>query len=370
MKVLAFTLILAAAFAIVEIPIRPVHETPEEKYAHFKRLQILKQLSAGTTDVELTNYQTAQYYGPVQIGTPPQNFLVVFDTGSSNLWVPSRSCTSIACMRHNRYNHTASSTYTANGKAISIEYGSGGVSGYLSQDVVTWGGIKVPNITFGEMTSLVGTSFVVSKFDGILGMAWQAISADNVPPVYQSMFKLGVLPSDSFAFYLTATDNAAGSALTLGGFNPSYTKGDWHYFTLIQDTYWRISIDSISVNGVKIAATGIQGIVDSGTTALVGDKKIVDLINAKIPTVSQTCANLSKLPVVTVTIGGVNYPLTGTNYVIQVTSDGQTECDNGWMGMDFPEQLKNVVILGDLFIRTYYAHFDYAGNRVGFSTAV
>ena len=113
----------------------------------------------------------SQYYGPVSIGTPQQEFKVVFDTGSSNLWVPSSECKTIACLLHTRYDHSKSSTYVKNGTALNVKYGSGSISGFISQDTVTLGGIPVTKALFGEVTKEDGISFIASSFSGILGLA-------------------------------------------------------------------------------------------------------------------------------------------------------------------------------------------------------
>ena len=90
-------------------------------------------LRSQDADVVINDYNNAQYYGTVSLGTPGQPFSVIFDTGSADLWVASSACGWLSCGLHKRYTSKASSTFVANGSAFSIRYGSGPVSGYWSQ---------------------------------------------------------------------------------------------------------------------------------------------------------------------------------------------------------------------------------------------
>ena len=82
---------------------------------------------------------------------------------SSNLWVPSSKCTSIACFLHTKYESGQSSTYKANGTEFSIQYGSGSMEGFVSNDVLTIGDLTIPNQDFAEATKEPGLAFAFGK---------------------------------------------------------------------------------------------------------------------------------------------------------------------------------------------------------------
>ena len=93
--------------------------------------------------VPIKDYMDTQYFVQIDIGNPPQQFTVVPDTGSSNLWVYSSKCWAPACWTHHTYNAKRSDTYQKNGTKFELNYGSGSSKGFLSGDDVTFGKYQI-----------------------------------------------------------------------------------------------------------------------------------------------------------------------------------------------------------------------------------
>ena len=155
----------------------------------------------------------------ISIGTPPQDFKVVFDTGSSIFWVPSSECNLLTpCRAHHQYNHSKSNTYVPTGKTFS----SGSVSGLFSQDTVLIENLKVKNQVFGEATNITGLAFLTAKFDGILGLAYPAVG--DLPSIFHN---LGLVKKPVFGFYLNRNlpSPEPGGEFTLGASDRRHFHG-------------------------------------------------------------------------------------------------------------------------------------------------
>ena len=355
-----------------------------EKRVHIQLLEpgsepelMVNQLIGETTgkgQVALTDQQNTQYYGTFLLGSDHQQFTGILDTGSSNIWIPDKSCRSQACREKAKFDSSTSSTFQTNNEPLSIQYGTGSMQGSVGYDTVTFGGMSVSDQGFG-LAQKLSNDFLNSPFDGIFGLAYRSIASDQITPWLDNAVAQGLLPKAMFSFYLSNTPAGGTGRLILGDPDPNYYQGDitWHSLEPLEtggpaDFYYNIVFDGIDVDSTSIPLScQYQGtchaIVDSGTSLIVGPAEDIANIQNTL-NINPDCSNLDDQPDLVFNIGGVKYTVPPRFYVVkQVDWWGQEQCVAGLSqgGEDF-------WIFGDAFMRAFYVIFDKTDSKVGLAT--
>jgi hypothetical protein len=155
--------------------------------------------------------------------TPAQNFLLILDTGSADLWVADSDCTTNTCSELTRFNTADSSTYQASSTPFRISYGSGDAAGLITRDTITMGGFTIQNQGFAIVNQTTA-GLVSSPISGLMGLAWESIAQTGATPFWEALAQSGTWTTQEMSVYMKRYRNAVnpsdvetdGGSLTLG----------------------------------------------------------------------------------------------------------------------------------------------------------
>ncbi|XP_026678616.1 lysosomal aspartic protease-like [Diaphorina citri] len=187
----------------------------------------------------------------------------------------------------------------------------------------------------------------------------------------------GGVDKDKFvghSHFRNASDENGGEIM-FGGVDKDKFVGDITYSPVSRKGYWQFGVESIKIEK-NVYCSNCQAIADTGTSLIIGPSKVIAELNKLIGAVPLAngpakvdCDNLDKMPNVDIILGGKNFTLTPTDYVLKVSIASSSMCLSGFAGMDIPPPAGPIWILGDVFIGKFYTVFDMDNNQVGFAQA-
>ncbi|KAF7724695.1 hypothetical protein EC973_000803 [Apophysomyces ossiformis] len=240
---------------------------------------------------------------PISVGTPGQDFFVLFDTGSSDTWIPSTKCTAKdGCGGTIRpYEESKSSTYQPSNLIFNISYGSGSNLGNYFYDKISVANLTLPHQTLAAASAVVGSlANQTGKYplDGIFGAGFAAITAmvqqygdKTYLPVPMALYEQKLIGEPVFSVYIdSAKEDIWSGEIVFGGVDYSKVKGNMSYTDLItgcqiygcntgkgntsvKDTYleWTIQIQKLEVEKASHSAilsnfSSTPLLIDTGTS--------------------------------------------------------------------------------------------------------
>ncbi|XP_017023395.1 cathepsin D [Drosophila kikkawai] len=322
--------------------------------------------------VALKTRQNVEFYGYISMGTPEQHFSVIFDTGSSNTWLPSTNCpkSNAVCQRHRQYNSSSSSSHVPDGRNFTLLYGSGSVIGYLSKDTLHLAGVDIPGMVFGEAVFQHQMAFDAVSFDGLVGLSLGILAWKNSTPFLERLCAQRLVEECIFSVYLRRIPGETPSGeIIIGGFDKSLFEGQLHYVPIIMPNSWKLQINQAFV-GTKEIGGKVDAILDTGTSLMLMPQKTYFNFLKNLPAKLEdgnyvlSCEQES-LPEINLHIGGKVFPLTSDDYLVELVKGEEKICVLAVapVNMDF-------WVLGNVFLWRYYTVYDATGKRIGLAKAV
>ncbi|KAF8516363.1 aspartic peptidase domain-containing protein [Gautieria morchelliformis] len=366
----------------------PPQLTPGPKKVVLKSRKLppgsLRRRTLSPSNVHLKDYFNGtdlQWFGDITVGTPPQHFTVVFDTGSFTLEIPSTQCGAV-CDMQRKFDPSKSSTFVDKGTNGTLVFGTGvGVDPVqgdnwsltvdVAQDTVSVGGLTAKGVQVLLIVDQTPT-FSPDPFDGILGLGPQLVPGS----VFDSFVNQG-LPAQ-VGLFLTP-ERIGHAELTLGGADTTKFTGPLTFITQPSSTgNWILPSSGIAVNGkTSNTLTSNRTIIfDSGTSNLCFSKATTEAIYAMIsPDIKPVgdfgaygipCDKISDLP------AQIDFQFTsqsGSPFNLTVPS---SELNVGPFRSD-PTICQtlinalNIDIIGGSLLKHYYSLWDVSGSRIGFA---
>ncbi|GJE94438.1 aspartic protease [Phanerochaete sordida] len=347
----------------------PILGLPNEPYASFE-LMPLKDDVAGGMDVA--------YYGALKFGTPGQELTVSVDTGSADLWVP------VACpgCSHDQFDAGASSTYHNTGRRVSVTYGAGRVAGTVAADTVALGALSVDAQRFVAVRT-ESQDFMDYASSGLLGLAFRAISRMDAPTFFEGLLAGRKLAAGIFSTHLargSADGNADGSQICFGCYDLTKTTGPVEWHNLTSKTYWTVGMDGVAVGKNRTAPLNLTAAIDTGSSLILVSDDVAQQFYSMIPGSQDASASYgsgfwtypcSSSVTNSLVFSGRPYMIHKDDMNLGKLSDDSDDCVGGIIGVSSEYGLPaNLAIIGDVFLKSWYVTFDYAGSRLGLAPSV
>ncbi|KAF8946308.1 hypothetical protein BGZ47_000854 [Haplosporangium gracile] len=335
------------------------------------------------------NALDTQWVAAMEIGSPPQEFSVVFDTGSSDLWIPSTSCQTLTCMTLRRFNPSRSSTFHEDGRPWSINYADDSkVSGVLAKDNIKVAGIMINDQTFG-MASVNSGSTAATGVDGIMGLGFNSNNGmGNVNTPITNMILQNQIDQPIVSVWLNkASDQDAGLSnggqFIFGGVDPSLYIEPITYVPVTSTKEWQITIDQIFIGRkeLSLSSAASSAVVDTGSSYILFPDYLATAFHRAIPNsqydsklgwwVPCALANSRSVGDLTFVLGGKKFSVPLSDIVIlkSAFNDYCLSAIDSWQELA-GHGGQSGILLGDLFIKNQYVVYDYVKQQIGFAEKV